>query len=410
VPPRAKIAGMPGNVRDLHTRLPAVYLDQWVWIRLARAHLGRPERPFHADVLAAVRDASADGVVFPLSSTHYWETLRIRDPRQRRDLVEVMAPISAMRTLRSHGDLLRHQLLVALHESVGRSAFRPGMPEVLGLGAQWAFRGVPARLQIVDAAGVVVHRVDRTWLRHLNQYAEAELLAGPSDDEVPALKELGYAAPREIDDHPGNRLAWEELLAGRLADHNPSRAELRVWLLARELTHEYLDLLNKILAEYRLTFADIAKVRDPGEVRSNAVEFVERVPTLRIAAEMKLEMFRDRNRSWTRNMVDDIDALSIAVPYCRVVVADRDAAAMLRRSQAHARHGTTVINDLGALPELLEDLRVEARGLGGDPTGWGEVGPGEGFRLDRPARLSDGDVPPGCSVRMTDPDGTPTPR
>ena len=81
-------------------------------------------------------------------------------------------------------------------------------------------------------------------------------------------------------------------------------------------------------------------------------------------------------------MLHDIDALAIAVPYCPVVMADRDAAALLRRGGADERHGTTVISALDSLPELLVDLRKQPEGLGGDPTGWDEIGPGEDFSRD----------------------------
>jgi hypothetical protein len=73
--PGAKTAVISEDERRFHARRPAVSLDQWVWIRLAQAQLGRPDLTFHADVLAAVRDASVDGVALPLSSTHYGETL-----------------------------------------------------------------------------------------------------------------------------------------------------------------------------------------------------------------------------------------------------------------------------------------------------------------------------------------------
>jgi hypothetical protein len=52
---------------DLHTDWLSVYLDQWVWIPLARAANGRPAEALNTEVLAAVREASASGVVFSLT-------------------------------------------------------------------------------------------------------------------------------------------------------------------------------------------------------------------------------------------------------------------------------------------------------------------------------------------------------
>jgi hypothetical protein len=213
----------------MSTTRPTVYLDQWVWIRLALAGVRRPRS--HGDVAAleAIREASADGVVFPLSATHYEETIRITDPRQRRDLAAVMAPLSQMRTIRRHNDLVRHQFLVALHETVGRPTFRPAQPNPLGIGVSWVFRGVQAFFRVVDSDGRVVDSVDPQWVRQINQHAEAEVLAGPADEDIAFLAELNYVDPRAHESAAGNRLAWEQLLEQRLAERpRPSAAELSV--------------------------------------------------------------------------------------------------------------------------------------------------------------------------------------
>src|SRR6266566_778729 len=81
------VTNSPGlHSPDLHPVRPCVYLDQWVWIRLARAANGEPREASDLRVLAAVRDAAADGVAFPLSTTHHIETSKITSPRQRRTL------------------------------------------------------------------------------------------------------------------------------------------------------------------------------------------------------------------------------------------------------------------------------------------------------------------------------------
>jgi hypothetical protein len=224
----------------------------------------------------------------------------------------VMATVSEMRTLRRQTDLVRHQFLFALHETVGRPTFCPVAPDPVGVGVNWAFRGVHAFLRVVDADGRVVASVDPGWLRQINQHAEAALLAGPADEEMASLVEDDYVDPRAHETAAGNRLAWEQLLEDRLAEERrPTPAELRVWLLARELSHEYLDLLNTLFAEYRLSLSAISPTADGVQSRKRIVAFVERVPTLRISADMKLEVFRDSNRRWSWNMLRDIDALAL---------------------------------------------------------------------------------------------------
>jgi hypothetical protein len=391
------------------TSRPTVYLDQWVWIRMALAEAGRPRAVGDTAVLDEIRAASAAGVAFPLSAIHYEETLRITDPGQRRDLAAVMATVSEMRTLRRQTDLVRQQFLSALHETVGRPTFRPAAAEPLGVGVSWAFRGVPAFLRVINPDGRVVSSVDPDWLRQINQHAEAAFLAGPNDDDLAFLEKDGYVDPRAHETAAGNRLAWEQVLEDRLAEEQrPTPAELRVWLLARELSHEYLDLLNSLFAEYRLSLSAISPTADGVKSRDRVVAFVERVPTLRISAEMKLEIFRDSNRRWSWNMLRDVDALSIAIPYCDVVVADKDAADLARRTEALKRHGTVVISRLEELADRLPDLTTAASSIAEDPNGWTQVAPGRGFSLALPRRLTLADVEAGCAVRMLDADGTPT--
>jgi hypothetical protein len=77
------------------------------------------------------------------------------------------------------------------------------------------------------------------------------------------------------------------------------------------------------------------------------------------------------------NMMHDIDALSLAVPYCHIVMPDRDAAHLLTRSNAHIRYGTKVITRLGDLPGVLADINVPDSL--DNLSGWDHVGPAAPF-------------------------------
>jgi hypothetical protein len=132
-----------------------VYLDQWVWIRLARAAKGNPHEASDLRMLAAVLEAAADGVGFPLSTTHYIETSKITSPQQRLDLARTMASVSHCRTLRARKVLLRHQMLHATHLSFGRPTFRPRSLEALGTGVRWAFEGEHGPMVLRGPDGLV---------------------------------------------------------------------------------------------------------------------------------------------------------------------------------------------------------------------------------------------------------------
>jgi hypothetical protein len=385
----------------LHTARPSIYLDQWVWIRLASADLGEPRENSDLAVLAAVRKASQAGVAFPLSSTHYMETSKITNPRQRAELARTMASISRCRTLRSARVLLRHQMLNAMHEIFGRPVFRPQPPEALGTGVIWAFTGKPGPLTLHDSSGPVDPAAIPgmpDFLRKANQFVEMRMLAGPADDELEHLHGLGYRpdATRQVE---ASRLAWEETYRGLLADDPVSRAELRVRVQAREICHEHLRLLGELLTEYHLSLSrgmgyDPAC---PNRSRSKMIAFADLMPSVRIAVDLKVELFRNAATTWTMNAINDIDAVSMAVPYCHVVVPDKEMADLLARSRAGTRNGTQIVRKLTDLPDLLPPLVRAAQAADGDVAGWDWAGPSDGFCLDMGDLLASAPIQPSAA-------------
>ena len=378
----------------LHTRRPTVYLDQWVWIELAKVAKGRSSESVSQADLELLLEATQAGVAFPLSSTHYFETLAITDPRQRRDVVSVMARVSQMRTLRAREDLVRHQMLVAFHETFGRPAFRPPAPEVLGVGVNWAFQGTQGRLRLTDDSGttdLVIDEATRSRLRRAQQWAEAKLLMGPEDAEIEPLMRLGYR-PDAMMQGSESRLDWERHYASLIAKDRVSRAEMHVHLTARELIHEDLDRFNEILTDYHIPWEREVGF-DPSRPRSGrarVMEFARRIPTQRIAVDMKLETFFDANRrerGFAINWLHDIDALSMAVPYCHAVVADRDASDILKRSGADVRHGTLVARRFADIADRVIEMIEVAKAIGGDCSGWAWLGPEAEFQLAFPGPL-----------------------
>lgn len=368
---------------NLHMAAPSVYLDLWVWIRLACAANGAPREASDTALLTAVRNAAAAGVLFPLSAAHYTEIGKITDPRQRADVARVMASVSHCRTLRSRHVLLRHQMLHAMHVSFGRPTFRPSPPRVLGIGAAWALVGERTPLVLRGPSGDVdMDTVPelRDLLREANQYAEFQLLAGPRDEQIEDLRRLGYRpeAAREVN---RSRLEWEKTYAATLTNDPISRHELRVRVQAREILHEHDDLLRELLDEYRIDLhREIGlNTARPRSGRPRMTAFADRMPSVRIAVDLKAELFSNRTKTWTENALYDIDALGIAVPYCHVVVPDREMANLLSRSKAGLRSGTRIVTRLRDLPGELADLQAQVRTADGAPWDTDWIGPHEDF-------------------------------
>jgi len=110
------------------------------------------------------------------------------------------------------------------------------------------------------------------------------------------------------------------------------------------------------------------------------------MPSVQVAVDLKLAVHRNNQRGWAQNNVYDTDAMSIAVPYCSVVVADKAAADALRRAKADQRRGTLVTAKLeelaGVLPEMVEYAKTLP-----DPSGWDAFAPGVGFHPTMPDEI-----------------------
>jgi hypothetical protein len=221
-------------------------------------------------------------------------------------------------------------------------------------------------------------------LRKANQLTEMMILAGPGDAEIGHLRaHYGYR-PEAVAEVEASRLEWETSYSGILADHPASKAELRVRLQAHELLHEHLDMYTALTREYGINLSrEIGFKPDrPNVSRRRMVAFADEIPSLRIAIDLKVELFRNAAKPWSMNAVHDIDALSMAVPYCHIVIPDREMASLLSRSRTAERHGTTIITTLAELPDALPELADQARDAPGDRTGWDGAGPWDGYCLD----------------------------
>jgi hypothetical protein len=147
---------------------------------------------------------------------------------------------------------------------------------------------------------------------------------------------------------------------------------------------EHLETFNALTAEYRINM-NRALGYDPARPmvsRRRMVSFADAIPTLRIAVDLKVEVFRNAAKPWSMNAIHDIDALSIAIPYCHVVVPDGEMASLLSRSGTSARYGTRIISSLLELADVLPELTEHARNAPGDRTGWDWAGQWDGYCLD----------------------------
>jgi len=340
----------PKSLVERPERPLVCYLDLNHWIGLSRANAGRADGERYVEALAACRAAKRSGAaVFPISDAHYVEMAKIRSESQRAHLAEVMWELSGLTTILSRPSIMRMELDRSLSDLVGPTDGLLAPLPLLGFGSAWAFGRVGWRLRSDEED--LTDELDGDALarfRLLTTTAERRILAGPKDDEIPALKEKGW------DPYAGLRVAeqraLEEAEQAKRFDDGPKwrRGRIRDVILARELVIELFDMLFDALTWRSLGFEFLEADRD------RARRLVRSMPSSEVSTELKRAAHRNRQTRWRSNDIIDIDAMSLAVPYCDVVVTEQHRANQLRSAHFDDRMNTVILDAPQLLPGILE--------------------------------------------------------
>jgi hypothetical protein len=332
-----------------------VYLDMNHWIGLAKAATGHPDGACHHKVLAHCHTARTAGIaLFPLSSTHYMEMGNIRDPRQRRDIAQVMEELSGFAALQPRDIVFRHELDAVLTMRVGPSPtpllplplIRRGCAGAFGLRGGFRVRGPDGDITESVRQQMGPDRFDAI-MADAELRLERSVLAGPTDDEVERLRALGWnpEATRQIAE---NRAVEERAQAARLnADPRWRRGRLRDVVMAREVIIELFDALSEAL---QARGCDLSAVWTG---RAAAREIVNAMPSSDVAVTLKTAAHKNPDKSWLPNDIYDIDALSVAVPYCDIVITEKHAHHVLQAERVPSRTGTVLLRRLADLTRHL---------------------------------------------------------
>ena len=336
------------------SRPPALlYLDLNHWIGLSKARLGRESGSRYQSLLEALRLVTEGRRVrILLSGSLVQEISAIRDPGQREHLAAVIEELTEFEYLAGLVDVRKLELQAVMDAMTGTRGLGLGPVQLIGKSLLHSF-GMVGGLRVVDANGepVALGAQDRERLAGLERIAEKMLVAGPTDDDVPGLQELGYAP--EI---PRDALVTNALIEQEFADRQLSetwrRGRLRDVLIAREVNLELNEMLAAELHARGLTLADVATSLP------EARRLVLSMPSSCVVVEMKTSYHRDSRKRWTINDLHDIHAMSLAVPYCDIVFTDAAARDAVRRAKLHKRMNTL-------LPRTPEELREILQGLPG---------------------------------------------
>jgi hypothetical protein len=349
----------PATLR-LPSRPPKlVYLDLNHWVALAKANSRHRDGGQFREVLAAcIAAVDADAAVFPISDSIYMEVAKIGQYRQRRDLRDVIERVSKYRVITSRMVIAEHEVEALLDRLFGPSPDPVNAMSYLDWGVARAFGKVGGFRIKSGATGEDV--TDEVRLRHPNgpeafdlKLAQAELelnrsvLDGPTAEEEPEMRGLGYdpMAAYEVN----LRRAAQEMEQVERFNNAPSwrGQRIRDVIAAREVGMEANDILWRGV---NARGADLeAAFTKPGAAR----DAFDSMPSFDVSVSLKTSYHRNPTHRWKPNHIQDIDALASTVPYCDIVVTDKEAAAHLKRTGVSRRLQTTVLSRTADLIQYL---------------------------------------------------------
>jgi hypothetical protein len=301
-----------------------VYLDTNHWYALGRAMAGHPDQPEHVDILRMLADQLGQGqLMFPLSGVHYMEFAENPRDRHRQEAADVMALLSRFTTITSAGKIIDEELAQSLNHRFGRPAF-PIKVKKSGYGATFALTGNERglgrvtggteqdRLELEAKLGMSIAE----WEAELDGFIEYMLLRQPNTDIWDKIP--------DYDPYAARCLADKQLSSfNRLVDTVHTNADVTTRPLdaiyERQFIFEFLDNYTRALMS-----AGVTKNRRPFHSKEELSEFLESMPSRRVATMLQYHYLKDTNKHWKINDLRDNVALSQAIPYCDMVVTDSE--------------------------------------------------------------------------------------
>jgi hypothetical protein len=332
--------------------MSTVYLDQWVWIELARVAAEASVRPAAAEALRLLRGAVAQGdVAVPLSGSHYLETWHRRDWRSRHAVAQLMRELSQWKTLAPPEVLAREEVRVAVAGICGHSL---SVPDPLGHGVDHAFASETGRFRFVESIwtatseeGPPVQGIDLALASLSGQNWEWFNLAGPAEDFP--IAELDGLIEWRPEHRRGDQ--WAAGDAERAAKLDRARLWHRLHdvLLTEDFVTDLLDDFNAAAEEFGLDVVAFG-----AGLRERLVEFHDSLPSRATLVALQEARLRDRSRPTAQHDRTDLLGLLVAIPYCDVVVTERQWSHLASAAGLPTRFGTTVISTFTGLIEALE--------------------------------------------------------
>lgn len=300
----------------------SVYLDLNHWYALGEALAGTPLEPRHKDVLdLLLRLVEQDEITMPLSTVTYMELAENPRDQMREKAAKAMTMLSRFTTMAPTGKILDAELAQAFHQQFGRPAFPLKTPG-FGFGVGHAF-GEPFAFRLKGGTKQDLARLEQQlgqpiadWEAHVNVWAEYQLLVQPPAGMRAQIPNYDAYAARKVADR---QLASFNVMVNTLRTDPEIAARPLDAICARQFYYDFPDNYTRAMLS-----AGFVK-HQPFTDKEQLTNLLMALPSRRVTTMMQFHYLKDIDRNWVINDLRDIDALSLVIPYCDVVVTDGKA-------------------------------------------------------------------------------------
>ena len=312
-----------------------IYLDQKGWINLAKIYHGNPsdsEKKLLNKIIAASENGTA---IFPISMIHLSETTSISKSKWRTQLSSLMPKISKGWTLTPHWITIQEiEIINTILDLFGR--------EQIDIKKYWLQKGV---VQLMGSRPeVVADNIDPEILEKLNK----ELYKMMESPDTLKLFLSKYSVDKNFQMDQINAVNTFEKTRKRFRNIK-DKVQRRRAFFAENMSATISPKLAKFLISMKLkkeTF-DLL-IQDIG------VEgYLMKIPTAYVQFTLLYGQAQQLQRPIEVNDMPDIWCLTLAIPYCDIVVTENMWASIANQAKLNKICKTTILQSIQELAKFL---------------------------------------------------------
>jgi len=352
-----------GHIRRLRTALGeslahrhAMYLDTKYWIYLRDAHLDRPKKPEHSELLGALRELVAAGKVFcPLSASTFVELLKQSDRVCREATAQLVDDLGLGVALCDEQERICTEIAYLIYKYGTRRELYP-LQSLVWVRLPFVLGTLDPRLEIVGAGDGPA--IAKAFLDHLWAQSMTDIVARVGWQYAPPY-DLGPTATRLNESnaaHAHELKSFEDTYCKEIEGALDLFTGVGIEVVERifeETTGERAESTPESRAKHAPEIYGLLV----GVARAG--KGAEAFPTLHVQAKCHAANRWDQRRRLKANTLLDFHHAVAAVSYCDAFFTEKDMRAFLTAGHVHLDRelGCTILSNEN---EVLGYLRTIA--------------------------------------------------